>query len=149
MFRTLSIPLAATAAAPTQQDVFRSIQDNVGGSQVDSSQFLYVLLGLVCLIVILAIITQQRKRVVRRKTANHPGKLLREILRAVPLKKRELKQLKLVADNADTDLPVQNPLSLMLCPSVIARTIQKKRLKADRRALISVARKAGLHVAKK
>lgn len=140
--------LAAAAAAPSQDDVFRSIQDNVGGENVDTSKFLYVLLGLISLIIIIAVLGQQRKKLVRRKTNNQPAKLMREVMRSAPLKKRELRQLKLLAEHADAEQPVQNPLSLLLCPSVLARTIQKKKVRVDRRALISIARKAGLHVAR-
>src|SRR4051812_45122112 len=102
--------------------ISRSYEDNLG-SNLDTDKFLYVLLGLISLIVLLAVLAQQRKRFVRKKSTNRPGKLLREIIRAAPLKKRELKQLKILAENADTEEPVQNPLALMLCPSVMARTI--------------------------
>jgi hypothetical protein len=139
---------AAAASGPKLEDISKSYQDSLGGD-LDTDKFLYILLGVISLIVLLAVLAQQRKRFTRKKSTNRPGKLLREIIRAAPLKKRELKQLKILADNADTEEPVQNPLALMLCPSVIARTIQKKRLKVDRKALIGVARKAGLQVAKR
>jgi hypothetical protein len=146
-FLLLSLTSPATAA-PTQQDVFRSIQDNVSG-EVDTSKFLYVLGGIIALVILIGVLGRQRKRAITRRSLNHPGKLLREVLKAAPLKTKELKQLKILADNADVDRPLTNPLTLMLCPSVMARTIQAKRLKFDRRALTSIARKAGLQVVRK
>ena len=147
-------------AAPTQEDVFRSIQHNVGGGSgppgsgdIDPMTFLLVLVGLIVLIVLISLATRQKgKATAAPKVRNHQGKLLREVLKSVPIKSKELKQLKLMADHADASGPAVSPLTLLLCPSVMARTIQQgpgKRMKFDRRALVSVARKAGLQVAKR
>src|SRR4051812_49501189 len=64
-FWLLATP-SPSSAAPTQQDVFRSIQDNVSG-EVDASTFLYILLGIIGLIVMIAVLGRQRKRVVTRR----------------------------------------------------------------------------------
>src|SRR5438552_14098300 len=85
--------LGILAAGPTQEEVFKSIQDNVG-EPVDLSKFLPFLAAAAGLIVLVAAITQWRKRDVRPKTLNHQGKLLKEILKSLPLKPAELKQLK-------------------------------------------------------
>lgn len=144
----LLVAAPATSAAPTQEDVFRSIQDNVGG-EVDGSRFLYVLLGLASLIVLLALVGRVRAKPPGSKALNHQGKLLREVLKTVPLKGRELRQLKVLAEHADVEGPVASPLTLVLCPSVMARTMQDKKLKLDQRAALSVARKVGLQVSRK
>jgi hypothetical protein len=136
-------------AAPSQEDVFRSIQTNVGGGTVDSSKSLPILMAVIGFVLLLIVASQRRKRVVVPKALNHQGKLLREVLKAVPLRAKEVKQLKVLAENADADEPLASPLTLLLCPSLMARTIQSKRLKVDRRALASVARKAGLQVTRK
>ena len=62
------LPLAVAAApargAPTQEEVFRSIQDNVGGTTVDTSKFMPFVLAAVGLILLLIVASQRRKRVV-------------------------------------------------------------------------------------
>ncbi|QOV90292.1 hypothetical protein [Humisphaera borealis] len=146
----LAVPFAggAGAAGPSQEDVFRSIQDSVGGN-TDAPDLLPYVAGAVGLLLLVVIVSQRRKRVVTTKSLNHQGKLLREIVKSVPIRGREMKQLKIVAENTETDGPQPSPLTLLLCPSVMARTIQRQRMKVDRRALMSIARKAGLQVAKK
>lgn len=144
------LPSVPAAAAPTQQDVFRSIQESVGG-QTESPTFLPYAAGIAGLLLLLVWISQRQKqrRVIAPRSLNHQGKLLKEIVKAVPIRNREMKQLKVVAENVETDAGQPSPLTLLLCPSLMARTIQGKRLKVDRRALASIARKAGLVVTKK
>lgn len=142
--------LAASAAhaAPSQEDVFKSIQDSVGG-QTPTPDLLPYAAGVVGLLLLLVVIAQRKKKVVVPRSLNHQGKLMREVLKVVPLRSREVKQLKLIAENTSADGVQPSPLTLLLCPSLMAATIQSKRLKADRRALASVARKAGLQVTRK
>lgn len=146
LFAVALSPLAV--AQPSQEDVFRSIQDSVGGS-AETPDLLPYVAGAVGLLLMVVLISQRRKRVAAPRSLNNRGKLLKEIVRSVPIRSREMKQLKIVAENADTDGPQPNPLTLLLCPSLMAKTIQSKRLKIDRRALTSVARKAGLQVSRK
>ena len=149
-FLPFLVAAAATPrAAPTQEDVFRSIQDNVGGTPMDTSKLLPFALAAVGLVLLLIVASQRRKRVVAPRALNHQGKLLREVLKTVPLRGKEVKQLKAIAEHADGGQPLASPLTLLLCPSVMAKTIQSKRFKVDRRALASVARKAGLQVTRR
>lgn len=144
--------LAATPlhAAPTQEEFFQSLRDSVGG-ETESPPFLPYAAGIVGLLLLLVWISQRQKqkRVITPRSLNHQGKLMKEIVRTVPIRGREMKQLKVVAENAEVDGPKPSPLTLLLCPSLMAKTIQGKRLKVDRRALASIARKAGLTVTKK
>jgi hypothetical protein len=146
-------PVAAASAPartpPTQEEVFRSIQDNVGGSDLDASKLTPVLIAAAGLVLLLVVAGQRKKRVVRPKALNHHGKLMREVLKTVPLRGKEVKQLKALGEHADADQPLASPLTLLLCPSLMAKTIQSKRVKVDRRALASVARKAGLQVTRR
>lgn len=137
------------AGTPSQEEVFRSIQTNVGGGEVDASRVLPILLAAAGFVLLLVVASQRRKRVVAPKPLRHQGKLLREVLRTVPLRGREVKLLKALAENAGADEAVTSPLTLLLCPSLMARTIKSKRVKIDGRALASVARKAGLQVTRK
>jgi hypothetical protein len=101
-----------------QDEVLKSINQNVG-QDVDPTKLLAVVLSIVGLIVVIALINYRRKRVVIPKVLNHPGKLVKEVTRAVNLKPGEVKRLKVLAEQKELD----SPLLLLLCPSLL----QKKR----------------------
>ena len=134
-------------AAPTQEDVFRSIADNVGQQPGESGNGLAVLLcaagGLVLLVVVLG--SRARRQAVSQPL-NHPRKLMREVMKAVPLRRGEVKHLRLLADAAAADggEPVESPLTLLLCPSVLARALKNRPAKVDRSVIANVVRKMGL-----
>jgi hypothetical protein len=119
--------VAIASAQPTQQQVFQSINDNVSSSAewTEAVPYLLVLAGLV---IMGALINYHLKhRVVVRK-ANNPAKLSREIRRRISLRPVELKQLKLMAQEQE----VQNPLTLILCPSLLGKAIRTSKAKVDR-----------------
>lgn len=150
MFRAAGLALAVVPlqawAAPTPEDISKSFSQNMDGD-VNASTFLYVVGGALALILLLSLANRQwRKASTAPKTLNHQGKLMREVLRSVPLRGREVKQLKALAEQVEADRPLASPLTLMLCPSVLAKTIQTKKPRGDRKAIIAVARKAGLKV---
>ncbi len=60
-------------------------------------------------------------------------------MRTVDLRPAEVKQLKMLAD----DQNVSSPLTLLLCPSVLAKAVKAKPGKVDRKIMIAVARKLG------
>jgi len=130
-------------AAPTQEEVFKSIQDNVGSSSTDSRKFLLYACVTGGVIILLALFSQRRKREVIPKALNNHGKLLKEIMKGVPVRPREVKQLKTLAEQTPIARgnTVQDPLTLLLCPSVLTKAVQNPRCKADRRVLQQVLRK--------
>src|SRR4051794_32166129 len=69
---------SVTFAAPTQEDVFKSISDNVG-EPTDPKKFVAVLCLLAAIIVLAAVLSQRKKRAILPKVLNHPGKLLKEV----------------------------------------------------------------------
>src|SRR5581483_4865674 len=107
-----SLIVPSVFAAPTQQEVFRSIQDNVG-STTDPKKFFAFLAGTVGLVLLLAVASKRKQRQVTPKTLNHQGKLLREIVRQVDLRPAEIRQLKMLAEAQN----VSSPITLLLCPS--------------------------------
>ncbi|HSI32267.1 MAG: hypothetical protein ACAI43_21020 [Phycisphaerae bacterium] len=121
-----------------QEDVFRSISENVGGSS-DPTTFYYLLAGAAGLVVLLALISARKKRAARPRAVNHQGRLMKEILRRVPLKKSEVKHLRTVAGEQGC----ASPLTLILCPSVLAKGLSEKS-RADRKVIMNVARKMGV-----
>jgi hypothetical protein len=130
-------------ANPTQEEVFKSIQDNVG-APTDYRNVLLFLSVAAGAIILLAVFGQRRKGDGASKIVNHHGKLLKEITKSVAIRPREIKQLKALCEQ--TPLPdgehVRNPLTLVLCPSVLARAVQNPRCKADRRVLQQVLRRS-------
>jgi hypothetical protein len=126
-------------ATPTQEDVFKSINDSVGSS-VDGTRFLAGLLAVIAVVIVLVIISNRRQRQVAPRSLNNHAKLLREALRSVDLRASEVKQLKILAE----DEQVSSPLTLLLCPSVLARAVKNRtdrKAAIDRNALLSIARK--------
>ena len=163
--RALSVFLLATGywvlatspalAQPTQEEVFRSIKENVGPSQTDYSKLLPFLVAGMGLVILLVLISQRRRQeTVAPKALNHQGKLLREVLKTVPLKAAELKQLRSLAEGRDERL--SSPLTLLLCPSLLAEAVHARQAqggkgkgKFDRQAVLQLARKVGLVTEKK
>jgi hypothetical protein len=153
-FWLLASPSPAPAQ-PTQEEVFQSIKDNVGPSQTDYSKLLpYFLAGLGLVILLVLVSQRKRQETATPKPLNHQGKLLREVLKTVPLRAAELKQLRMLADAREERLA--SPLTLLLCPSLLAEAVHvrqaqggKGKGKFDRKAVLQLARKVGLVAEKK
>lgn len=134
----LVVGAGVARAAPSQEDVFRSIQQNLSEPS-DPSKVLSLVLAAVALLLMLVVLSYRRKREVAPRTLNHPGKLLKEVSRAVNLRPAELRQLKSLAE----DQQLSSPLTLLLCPSVLARAVRQKPQRVDARLVSSVMRKLG------
>lgn len=118
---------SAASAAPSVEDVFKSVGDNVNQT-ADPSRLLALLLGAAGIVMILALLGLRKKRQVMPKAVNHQGKLLREICRSVEIKPAQLRKLKALADDYGQKhgQPLQSPLTLLLCPSLLAETMKGK-----------------------
>jgi hypothetical protein len=92
------------------------------------------------------VLGSRAKRQAVPQPLNHSRKLMREVMKAVPLRRGEVRQLKLLADAATVDggEPVESPLTLLLCPSVLARAMKSRPAKVDRAVIARVVRKMGL-----
>lgn len=121
-----------------QEDVFKSISDNVGGAP-DPKVFYIVALAGAALVLLLVVLNSFKKRQARPRAVNHQGKLLKEMLKKVSLKAGEVKQLKTMA----AEQGCASPLTLVLCPSLLAKGMNTKG-KADKRVVMSVAKKMGI-----
>jgi len=125
------------AAGPTQEDVFRSIQENIGspGENHSAMPFLYLMLGLIGLIIVVHF---RRQRKTEPGTLNHPGKLMKELSRSLGLTKSEVRQLRLLARQAS----MESPIVLLLCPSVLALALRESTSdKLDKRVLADLGRR--------
>jgi cytochrome c-type biogenesis protein CcmH/NrfF len=132
---------APASAAPTQDEVLKSIQQNVNQS-VDLTKAVPYFLVLVGAVILLIVYQNFRKRQVMPRRVNHSGKLTREISRALHLRSIEVKQLKILAE----DQELQHPLILLLCPSALGKAIRSNNPKIDRAVLKQVVQRlrAGL-----
>jgi hypothetical protein len=136
-------------AGPSQQDVFKSIQDSMGSAkEVDSTPIYLLTAGGVVVLVILSLLSRRQQKADSSEALNHPRKLMKEVLREVPLKPAEMKQLKILAgaveDQTGEDL---NPLTLLLCPSLMARGLKDDRGKVDRKMVAQMVRRLRLSAA--
>ena len=146
-FLLLTFDLSPASAAPTQEDVFRSISNNVGPKPGEGGKGLAMLLcGAGGLILLVLLAGSRARRQAVPQPLNHSRKLMREVMKAVPLRRGEVRQLKLLADSATVDggEPVESPLTLLLCPSVLARALKHRPAKVDRAVIARVVRKMGL-----
>lgn len=121
-----------------QEDVFKSISDNVGSSG-DPKVFFIVAGIAVAIVVVLVWVNRVMKQRATPRAVNHQGKLVGELLKKVPLRKAEVKQLKTMA----AEQGCESPLTLVLCPSLIAKGLNEKG-RSDRRVVMGVARKMGI-----
>ena len=101
---------SVTDAAPTQNDVFKSIQDNVSHpTDLNSTPVILLVLGGALVMALLVYFSRREQKVASAPTTlNHPGKLAREVLKSVPLKPAEMKQLKLLADSIESETRMTN-----------------------------------------
>jgi hypothetical protein len=134
-----SLP-SVSLAEPTQEDVLRSIGRNVS-EPVDSGRVLGVLATIAGAVGLLVVVGQRRRRPPGPKTLRHHGKLLKEVLRTVPLKPAEVKQLKHLSEQARGAEGVESPLTLALCPSVLMRAAQARSDKVNRKVVGALAKK--------
>jgi hypothetical protein len=107
------------SANPTQDEVFRSINQNVG-STVDLEKLIpFVMMG-IALVLMLALYNYYRKRKVVAKPLHNSNKLTRQLAQALNLTSAEMRQLKQLAAAQE----VENPLTLLLCPSVLGKAMK-------------------------
>jgi hypothetical protein len=136
----------ALCASPSQDDVFKQIQQSVGQKEeLDYRPVMYLAGGGTVVVVLLWLVNRRRQTPARPKSLNHSGKLLKELLREVPLTAAEVRQLKLVAESVQqqTGEPA-TAITMLLCPSLLAKGLQNKPARLDRKALAQVVRKMQL-----
>ena len=139
------IALAATASAkPSQNDVFKSIQDNVGntdGSATSPLPWACIGAGVILLLIIFG---RPQRAPGAPKPLNNANRLLREVMRSLPVKPGEFKHLRTLADETTVspgDQPLRSPLVLLLCPSAVAKAVKSGDTRADRKMLVQLLKK--------
>lgn len=139
----LALPHQAASAAPSQQDFFKSVQENMDKSQDFDYRPLLLIAAGGGVAVLLVLVNNRRQKIVRSpQSLNSPAKLMKEILKQVPLNAAELKQLKVLAGAVKTpDAAEISPLALLLCPSLMAKGLRGAGNKVDRKTVALIVRK--------
>src|SRR5258706_5976796 len=91
-----------------QEDVFKSISDNVSSSGDPKVFYVVALIG-VGLVLLLVVANSMKKRQASPRAVNHQGKLMKEMLKTLALKKAEVKNLKIMAAGQQRRFP-PNPV---------------------------------------
>lgn len=130
------LPSVASAQL-TEEDFRRSLSENIDQT-IDPNKFLAFFLCLIAGVIVIAVIQKRRAaRPATNKALNHPGKLMKEVGKLVQLRPAELKQLRNLAPLEN----VNNPLVLLMCPSVLARAVKNVNARFDRHIVGGLARK--------
>ena len=151
MKRILSIAILLTSmipatvrAGPTQNEVFKSIQDSVGERHEMNSTpvILLVLGGALVLAVLVYMSRREQRQVVAPAPLNHSGKLVKEVAKLADLRPAELKQLKILADSIG-DRVGESPdaLTLLLCPSLLAKGVSANPSKMDKKVIAQMVKR--------
>ena len=141
--------LPTPLAAATQEEVLRSIGQNVGESGADSGRVLAIAAALGGAVVLLIVVSQRRTAGGGSgpKPLHSHAKLMKEVLRTVPLKPAELKQLRLLLQESRAragDGPVpESPLTLVLCPSLLLKAAHARSEKVNPKVVTGLAKKLG------
>lgn len=133
----------ALHAAPSQDDVFKSIQESMDKPQPFDYRPVLMLMGGGGVAVLLLLLVSRRQKGARSpQTLNSPARLMKQIMRDVSLNSGEIKQLKMMAAAVESPTAQEiNPLVLLLCPSVMAKGLHRAGSKVDRKAVATIVRK--------
>lgn len=142
-FLSIAFSTPALHAAPSQEDVFKSIQESMDKPQDFDYRPVFMLAGGGGGVVLLLLIFSRRQKAGRSpQTLNSPAKLMKEVLREISLNSGEVKQLKMMAAAVEsTTAQETNPLVLLLCPSIMAKGLHRAGSKVDRKAVAAIVRK--------
>ena len=129
------VVVIALLAQVRLEDVFKSTQESMNAGT--GAERLWPLVLAMGAVLVLLVVIHQRKRVATApKTLHSPGKLAKEVARAVGLKSKEMRQLRQIAEAEGAS----SALVVLMCPSLLAKGLQKRR-PAERKVLGTVVRK--------
>jgi len=121
------------------EDVFKSTSESM--NQAPGSERLFALiLGSVALVLVLVALQQRRKHAATPKAVHSDAKLVKEVLKTVPLKSGEIKQLRQLAEEQSCS----SPLVLLLCPSLLIKGLAQ-RSPEEKKALATIVQKISRH----
>ncbi len=140
-----SVALAADSAQDKLQSLFDGVAGKTApGTEAPSSTHLlaFTMLGL-GVISILVWHNNRQPKPKKVRQVNHSRKLMKQITRQIGLAGDEVRQLKLLADihQRTSGQPLQNPLTLLLCPSLLTHSLESNDVKIDRTVISRLARR--------
>jgi hypothetical protein len=134
--------LAHNAQATAQEDFLKSMSEGVssGGEQ---HSILPIILAVAAVIMLLAWLGTRERKSAKPRTVNHSRKLLKQIGRDVGLAGVEIRQLKVLADVHERTggEPLHSPLTLLLCPSLLQKTLEAGDSRVDSAVVARMARR--------
>jgi hypothetical protein len=111
------------------EDVFRSAAEGTPSSGSGANYILLAVIVVVGGLVVASMFNQRAPVKKAAKALSNPSKLVKHLARQLGLKSRELKQLRQLAEQEK----LENPLVLLLCPSVLQSAAEKRKaLRAGR-----------------
>ncbi len=126
-------------AQPSQEDVFKSISDNMG-AKTDNTHFIAGMAIVAGTAILIGIFNRKKSPAVAKAALNNPAKLMKEVIRATSLRPAEVKYLRMLAERES----IESPLTFMLCPSVLLQAARNGTSKAEKRVLVQLTRKLGI-----
>jgi hypothetical protein len=110
-------------AKTTAEDVFKSVGDSLD-TRVNPNHLILIVVGLIMIVVVISLLNRRAapRADGKPKPLNNPTKLTRQIARQMGLSRRDMKRLNELA----TQMGVENPLALLLCPSVLKQAATKR-----------------------
>lgn len=133
------LPGSLAFAEPKLEDVFKSTQEHFD-QQSDASMLLAWICAVIGLLILMVFVHRRwQQRVATPKVLNHQGKLIKELQKGINLKPAEVRQLKSLAE----DQQIDNPLTLLLCPSLLVKAARENPDRVDRRLISSMVKRLG------
>jgi hypothetical protein len=127
--------------AQTEADTLRGIGQGFDNT-VDPGKVWGVLLAFLGLLVLLVLLGMRNQRQAIPKPVNNHGKLMRDVMRSTGMTPAETRQLRVLAEHLRTpDGENPSPLTLLLCPSLMSRSMSAQPDRADRQVLGQLVRR--------
>jgi hypothetical protein len=111
---TANCQLPTVLATPSMDDITKSFNQNMD-QEPDYSKMIPWLFGVAGIVATVMYFRQRQKRAAVPRALNHPGKLVKEVVKIAELDPLELKRLKALA----AEYNCTSPLTLLLCPSLL------------------------------
>lgn len=145
----ISAAMASLVRADDSSDKLKSLFDGVAGKSQEATTgggashllaFGMLALGI---ITILVWYNARSPKPAKVKQVNHSRKLVKQISRQMGMAVDEVRQLKILADihQRTSGQPLHNPLTLLLCPSLLTTTLNTNDVKIDRQVVSRLARR--------
>lgn len=134
--------LVRQVQANDQAEFLRSMSEGVSGAG-EGHAILPIILVVAGVILLLVWLGTRERKAAKPGTINHSRKLLKQIGREVGLAGAEIRQLKVLADihAKSGGEPLHSPLTLLLCPSLLAKTLEAGDSRVDRAVVARMAKR--------